>query len=229
MPGMTDVVNGVVIEAANLDKWVDVPARALLERELAVPVEIENDVNLAAIGERWRGGARGIKNLVFVSMGTGIGAGIVIDERLHRGHRWYAGEISHLNVDFKEWAREFGAAGYLESYLGSVPANISRRAKQSPNRLFDENAVLRLGAALANIATIIDPEAIVFGGAVALRASDFLEKVQVVAARIAPNCPPITLSELGEDAPLFGSVRVALDRANERLQDLINDRPVFAA
>lgn len=235
-PGMTDLARGVVLEAANLDGWVDVPARDLLRKELRVPVIIDNDVNLAALGEHWRGGGRGLRNFVFVSMGTGIGAGIIIDGKLHRGNQWYAGEISHLNVDFREWSNDFGAAGYLESYLGATPRTKARRAVRrgvvknggamNVNALDDE-AVLRLGAAVANIATILDPELIVFGGRLVKASPDVTDRVHRVAASIAPNCSQIVRTELGEDAALFGSVRLGLDLAEESIEQLLGEK-IFA-
>ncbi|MFN2453121.1 MAG: ROK family transcriptional regulator [Pyrinomonadaceae bacterium] len=223
-PGMTDLTRGVVLEAANLDNWINIPAREMLAAELHVPVLVENDVNLAAIGEHWRGGGRGVHNFVFISMGTGIGAGIVIDDKLHRGHRWHAGEISHLNVDFREWATDFGAAGYLESYLGAMPRKKTNRApRRTADGAFNDEAVLRLGAAVANLATIIDPELIIFGGRVAIAMPELLPRVHEVAARIAPNCPAIRGTELGEDAPLIGSIRAAMELANESLHKLMQN------
>jgi glucokinase len=228
-PGMTDIARGVVLEAANLDKWTNVPASEMAEKDLGVPVIVENDVNLAAIGEHWRGSGQGIHNLVFISLGTGIGAGILIADKLHRGHCWHAGEISHLNVDFREWDADFAAAGYLESYLGALPKTKASRAPRRSGGTLNDEALLRLGAAVASIATILDPESIVFGGRIALSSPELLERIHEVAARIAPNCPPVSLTQLGEDASLLGSVRVALDRANETLHDLIFDRPIAAA
>lgn len=219
-PGMTDMERGVVLEAANLDGWIDVPAREMFQKALGgAPVVVDNDVNLAAVGEHWRGGARRVSNFVFVSMGTGIGAGIIIDGRIHRGHRWHAGEISHLNVDFREWESDFGAAGYLESYLGAPPRTRAKRAPRRNRGEFDADAVARLGAAIANVATVIDPELIIFGGRVALAQPGLLTRVRRVAATIAPNCSDFRLTELGEDAALHGSVRVALDLANESLHE----------
>ncbi|MGI9107845.1 MAG: ROK family transcriptional regulator [Pyrinomonadaceae bacterium] len=228
-PGMTDMNRGVVLEAANLEGWENVPARDILHKTLRVPVVVDNDVNLAAIGEHWRGGGRGIHNFVFISMGTGIGAGIVIDDKIHRGHKWHAGEISHLNVDFKEWNTDFGAAGYLESYLGAPPRTGAKRALRRHSGQLDETAILRLGAAVANIATIIDPELIILGGRVALTHPESIASVHKVAARIAPNCPEIRATQLGEDAALLGSVRVALDLANESLHELLLDSSPAAA
>jgi len=215
-PGMTDMERGVVLEAANLDGWVDVPARDMLRKAYGgVSVVVDNDVNLAAVGEHWRGGARRASNFVFISVGTGIGAGIIIEGKIHRGHRWHAGEISHLNVDFREWESDFGAAGYLESYLGAPPQTTARRGRGE----LDDEAVLRLGAAVANVATVLDPELIIFGGRSARAQPDLLPRVYRVAAAIAPNCPEFRQTELGEDAAIHGCVRVALNIANESLHE----------
>jgi len=228
-PGMTDLSRGVVLEAVNLDQWVNVPVREMLSVELGVPVIVENDVNLAAVGEHWRGSAQRVRNSVFISIGTGIGAGIIIDDKLHRGHRWHAGEISHLNVDFREWNADFGAAGYLESYLGAPTRKKTSRAPRRSTGAMSDEAILRLGAAVANIATIIDPELIVCGGRVAISTPELLPRVHEVASRIAPNCPAIRCTELGEEAPLAGSIYTALELANESLHKLLAASSVAAA
>lgn len=227
-PGMTDVERGVVLEAANLDGWVDVPAQSFLSEALGVPVIVDNDVNFAAIGEHWRGAGRAVHNFVFISLGTGIGAGIVIDDKIHRGAKWYAGEISHLNVDFREWNTDFAAAGYLETYLGDAPPAHSLMQSAKPSRAkpkrcggmrdYDAQALQKLGAAIANIATIIDPEIIILGGSHGSHLPDgMLSVIKQVAARIAPNCPEILRTELGGDASLYGSLKVGLNRANDAL------------
>lgn len=217
VPGMTDVGSGVVIEAANLEGWRDIPAGEILREQLGAPVFVENDVNLAAVGERWYGGGRGVDSFVFISVGTGIGAGIVIGGRLHRGHRWHAGEISHINVDYREWSKDFAAAGYLEHYLRS---DMNRKAEGGDCK-FDDESVCRLGAAVANVATILDPETIIFGGHLIARDAGVLARIQRVAARVAPNCPELRVTQLGEDAPLLGSLRVALQEADQTLHDLM--------
>ena len=226
-PGMTDIKRGVVIEAANLDGWVNVPVGDILEKKLGVPVIVDNDVNLAAVGEHWQGGGRGLHNFVFIMMGTGIGSGIVIDNKIYRGHRWHAGEISHLNLDFREWETNFGAAGYLEAHLSPKQQKQSRKLQHPQDTLNDE-ALIRLGVAVANIATIVDPEAIIFGGRIAISQQEMLSRVSEVAKKIAPNCPKICLTELGEDAPLYGSIKIALNHAEESLHEVLL-RKVWAA
>lgn len=217
VPGMTDIGRGVVIEAANLEGWRDIPVGEVLRGLLAAPVIVENDVNLAAVGERWDGGGRGLDSFVFISVGTGIGAGIVIGGRLHRGHRWHAGEISHMNVDYRQWSEDFAAAGYLEHHLRRSVV----RGGGGGNSGLDDETVCRLGAAVANVATLLDPEAIIFGGHLITKDPDVLARIHRVAMRVAPNCPDLRLTRLGDDAPLLGSLRVAVQEADERLHDLM--------
>lgn len=227
-PGMTDIKNGVVLEAANLDNWKDVPVRARLEDALGVEVAVDNDVNFAAIGEHWRGGAQAARDFVFITLGTGIGAGIIINNQIHRGAKWYAGEISHLNVDFREWNLDFKAAGYLESYLGDVPRTKTKSAvRRTSGGVFgqtkiNDESLIRLGAGVANIVTILDPELIIFGGRIGVAHPEIAARVAEVANRIAPNCPPIRTTELGEDAPLYGGLRVGLNLASELLNKLLD-------
>ena len=225
---MTDIDRGVVLEAANLDGWVEVPARDILRKALGVPVLVDNDVNLAVLGEHWRGGGQGVDNFVFISLGTGIGAGIMIDGKVHRGRRWHAGEISHLNVDFRECLTDFGAAGYLESYLGGTPRTGPERAPRRSGGEMNDEAVMRLGAAVANVATIIDPDLIVIGGRRALAQPDLLPRVHRVASAVAPNCPEIRPTVLGADAALHGSVRLALNLGNESLSERLPCVPTAA-
>ncbi len=219
-PGMTDMNRGVVLEAANLDGWIDVPARDILQRALGVPVTVDNDVNLAAVGEHWKGELGGLSSFVFVTLATGIGAGIVIDGKVYRGNRWHAGEIGYLNVDYREWDADFRPGGYLETYLGGeAPPSHPRRRLGA----LDDEGAIRLGAAIANIVTIVDPEAIVLGGRVAVAHPQLIERVGEVARRIAPNCPEIGLTALGDDAPLHGGVKLALDHVDELLPQYFAD------
>ena len=97
-PGVTNVDEGVVIATSYLMGWRDVPFRALLEAKLGVPVAVDNDVNVAAIAESKIGAARGVKDFVFVALGTGIGAGIVLNGQIFHGMNWSAGEIGYLLV-----------------------------------------------------------------------------------------------------------------------------------
>lgn len=118
-PGITNVDTGVVLSAPNLEDWDGVPLRALLERESGIPCVVDNDTNLAAVGEFWRGAARGVNNFVFIAMGTGVGAGIYINGQLLRGAKWNAGEIGYFGVGGrKRPPMKVHELGQLEQAIG---------------------------------------------------------------------------------------------------------------
>ena len=239
-PGMTDVLAGRVINAVNLKGWTDVPLRQILHDRFNVPVCIDNDVNMAALGEVWRGCASDHRNFVFIALGAGVGAGIVLDGKLHRGSRWYAGEISHMHLDYRGWDVDDGQQGFLESRAGaeaiarrgrkvrarrgaSVSADEAARVFEAA-RIGDERAArlvndvaIYLGTAVANITTLLDPELVVFGGGIAHVGEQLFAPLRAVVSRIVPNAPEIRLTALGDDAQLFGSVYSALQLAEVRL------------
>lgn len=241
-PGMTDVQRGVVIEAANLRGWKDVALRDLVSREVGAPVAVDNDVNMAALGEYWTGCAQGEPNFVFIALGRGVGAGIMIDGRVHRGSQWYAGEISHLLLDYRQWQRNFGAQGYLERHAGA--AAIARSWRRGPranqgaankvaalfvaarqgniaaSRVVTRVATM-LGVAVANIVTTLDPALVVFGGGISQIGEQLLEPVRRVVGHIVPNQPVIRMTALGGDAQLYGTLLSALRLANRTLCETI--------
>jgi predicted NBD/HSP70 family sugar kinase len=240
-PGMTDVTKGRVISAVNLKGWTDVPLRDLLQEEFAVPAFVDNDVNMAALGEQWAGCAKDCPNFVFIALGAGVGAGIVIDGRLHRGSRWYAGEISHMHLDFRRWKVDYGEQGFLESVVGAEA--IARQAQRLRGRggrvvpsadgaaeVFEaarygdaraggvvQQVAVYLGEAVANIAAVLDPQLIVFGGGISHVGDQLLQPVRDVVSHIVPNVPEIRLSAAGDDAQVFGSLYSALQLADVRL------------
>lgn len=118
-PGITNAQEGVVLSAPNLQDWTDVPLRDLLERETGLPVLVENDTNLAALGEHFAGAARDAENFVFLALGTGLGAGVFLGGRLHRGARGSAGEIGYFRARGQSRAPlRVSAAGELEDLVG---------------------------------------------------------------------------------------------------------------
>lgn len=244
-PGMTNVTDGRVISAVNLKDWTDVPLREFLQDEFGIPAIVDNDVNMAALGEQWVGCARDCKNFVFIALGAGVGAGIVIDGRLYRGTRWYAGEISHMHLDYRRWHVDYGEQGYLESLAGAEAiARRGRRLRGGTSRSVpfadgaaqvfeaaragDPNAgavvqqvAVYLGTALANIAAVLDPSLIVFGGGISHVGEQLLDPVRTVASRIIPNTPEIRLTTVGDDVPVFGSLFSAMQLADVRLMECL--------
>jgi fructokinase len=206
-PGMTDVTKGRVISAVNLKGWTDVPLRELLQDEFGVPAFVDNDVNMAALGEQWVGCARDCKNFVFIALGAGVGAGIVIDGRILDGPRGIGGEWGHNPLP---WAAAdevpgplcwCGRRGCMETwvsgpalaatYLGgggntSDSEEIVRRAAAGEDRARIALArhADRLARGLAQIVNIIDPDAIVLGGGLSRLAHLYADLPALMAPHI---------------------------------------------
>jgi glucokinase len=120
VPGPIDHERGAILDPPNLPGWLDVPLRARMSEILGLPVRIENDANAAALAE-WRYGAgRGTRNLVYLTMSTGVGAGMILDGRLYRGHRGRASEFGHVCVEWEGERCGCGRRGCLEAYLGGA-------------------------------------------------------------------------------------------------------------
>jgi predicted NBD/HSP70 family sugar kinase len=237
VPGVVDYDRGVVPLAPNLNGWTNVAVRDILERILEAPVVVENDVNLAVIGEHWRGAARGHDTCVFLFVGTGIGAGVLIDGELHRGHHFMAGEIAVMCMGPQYVDVDFGSRGCLETLAGlqSLAARWPRGGHGDPARwmaeLFeaaqkndraahqavDESARL-IGIAVANVGAVVDPSLIVLGGALFAQAEPLVHEVRKVVSRISRAPLEIVVSALGKEAPLWGSLLMASREARRQLR-----------
>jgi len=239
-PGITDVESGVVRHAPNLPGWRDVPLRELLEARLRLPVHVDNDVNMAVLGEQWRGVAQGRRHVVFVAIGAGIGAGLLINGALYRGATHAAGEVGYMLLDPKALHREFRELGFLELHAsGPALAARARRLMQRPRRgdakaIFDaarrgeaaaervvEEAIEYLGTAIANLATVLDPEMIVLGGGVSLAGEMLLDPIRAAIERTVPAKPTVVVSALRDRAQLYGAIFSALQLVERQLADLV--------
>jgi glucokinase len=238
-PGITDVDAGVVIATSYLLGWRDVPLRDLLEAAFGVPAAVDNDVNLAALGESWAGAAKGTRDFVFLAIGTGIGAGIVLNGQPFRGMGWAAGEIGYLLVPgTSDEPVDRGKPGALESVIGGegIKAQWQQLWKKDsttlPEKLtateiFDgalagdplaqtvlEQTSRMLADAIYNISLVLNCPLFVLGGGVGLHAAlGDATRRQVQRWKLRA---PLQLehSVLGPDAQLMGAIRLALDAAN---------------
>ena len=119
LPGMVDSENGIVHELTNVPGWRDVALRALLRERTGLPATIENDANAMAYGEFRFGAAKNARHVVCVTLGTGVGGGLILDGRLYRGAQLGAGEIGHLSIDYRGRSGPYGNFGGLEEYVGN--------------------------------------------------------------------------------------------------------------
>lgn len=128
-PGLIIEETGTIVYAPNVPGWTDLPLKSLLQQRLDLPVSIENDANAAAIGEHWVGGGAGYKNLVCITLGTGVGGAIIMNNQVWRGSNGAGGEVGHTNVIENGAQCGCGAPGCLEAYA-SAPA-IARQAREA--------------------------------------------------------------------------------------------------
>jgi glucokinase len=236
-PGPVDIDRGVVTVAPNLKGWVDVPMRDILQGAFGAPVLVENDVNLALLGEHWRGAARGHDTCAFIFVGTGIGAAFLIDGGVHRGHHFMAGEIAVMCMGPQFVEQDFGARGCLEVLAGleALAARWPRAAGRDPaswmselfeaaehgdadaRKAIDETARL-IGIAAANVGTVVDPSIVVLGGALFVQAEPLVVAVRDVVQRLSRAPVQIVVSALGKEAPLAGCVLVAATEARRQVR-----------
>jgi glucokinase len=113
--GPLDILRGVIKSPPNLPGWTDIPLKQLLLDEFGLPVFVEHDGNAGALAEWYFGAGRGFRNIVFITMGTGFGAGLILDGRLYRGTSDVAGEIGHIRVA-EDGPDSYGKPGSLEGF-----------------------------------------------------------------------------------------------------------------
>jgi glucokinase len=240
-PGITDVDAGVVIATSYLMGWRNVPLRTLLEDEFNVPVAIDNDVNLAALGEGWAGAAKGTDDFVFLAIGTGIGAGIVLNGRPLRGTSWAAGEIGYMLVPgAPDVAGKRGEPGALESMIGGEGIRAQWRKHWHANNvelpeyltateIFDhalagdasardllQQTSMVLSRAIYNIALVLNCPLFVLGGSVGLHQALY-DTTRVLMNQLnLRGQPQLVRSTFGSEAQLIGALRLALDTAGGR-------------
>jgi predicted NBD/HSP70 family sugar kinase len=238
VPGVVDQASGRVTSLAyNVTPEGGFDPLEVIRDRFDLPVLVDNNVNLAAVGEKWFGLARGVSTLVYIAIGAGIGMGIIIDDELVRGAHGAAGEIGYLPLVGDPFDPRHRLHGGLEDEVaaaGIVQAFEDRRGPEDPPvsaaqdvfelagsghseaRQVIEHVASRLGAAIATVCAIIDPELIVLGGGIG--ASEMLLRpVRGATAALLPIPARVETSVLRDRAALQGAVAVALNEAREQL------------
>src|SRR4051794_1035606 len=229
VPGMIEKRSGRVRLAENVHGLEELDVATELADVLGVPVVVENDVNLAALGEQWRGVGRGIDDFVFLSIGTGLGAGLVLGGELHRGHHGAAGEIDYAlgvpgatSVDpaapaISAYAAELVRSGTHETTLGppfEVPAIFgAARAGDALARAAVEEEARRIALHVAPIAAVADVRLVVLGGGIGTNGDLLLAPIRDALAGRLPYPPRVEVSSLGDAAVLTGALALALRSA----------------
>lgn len=236
--------DGRVLKCANLGWGIFSVADEMSKLTGVEKVKVGNDANVAALGEQWRGGGRGFDNIVMVTLGTGVGGGIIMDGKILTGENGAAGEIGHITVNPKETLTcGCGCKGCLEQY--SSATGVIRMAKErleasdKPSELrkfaadeiggkevFDaykagdelaaeavNEFAIYLGMGLGNVASVVDTQAFVIGGGLSKNGPvviDIVKEQYKKNVMFALKNTEFRLAELGNDAGMYGTVRMVL-------------------
>ncbi len=208
-----------------------------LGEQLGIDVTLENDVNLAAVGERWAGVARGVDDFAFLSVGTGMGMGLVLGGELHRGNHGAAGEVdwalAGLAEDVDPSADGVAALAARVAPAGSTGTSLAppydaravfaaARRGDPLGRTVVEEVARRIAAHIAPIAAVADPALVVLGGGLGANGDLLLTPVRRLLAEWIPYPPRVEISSLGEAAVLMGALAVGLRSA---LDNVFVNRP----
>lgn len=238
VPAITNVEEGIVLSISTLEEWRSVPLRRLLSQYVDCLVIIENDTNLAAAGERYRGAARTEQTFVLIDIGANVSAGIVLEGKLHHGAQWSAGEIAYLRLprvlrkqpalhEFGELESLVTSSGILKSWNeaifkqrhGSTPASSPMDAEGVLNLAQNGDSLARniildragiVADVIVNLSLVLNPGLIVLGGKVGSHPTllNFVTK-ELEQSEFA--VPKIAAASLGDLAVLWGAIALALE------------------
>ena len=240
LPGFVDSTNGIVHELTNVQGWDEVALVALLREKTGLRAVIENDANAMAYGEFIHGAAKGARNAICVTLGTGVGGGLILEGRLYRGSRLAAGEIGHMSIDSHGSRGVYGTPGDLETYVGNrqiaeraerlyhasgqerplekcTPADIAALAAQGDHiaiALWDAIGT-DIGAALADGVWLLNPDTIVIGGGIAAAGDIVIAPIRrTICERTSDLFHEklrVVPATLGNDAGIIGAAELALE------------------
>jgi glucokinase len=242
VPGITDPEQGMVAYSPAF-QWHEIAVQTRLSQKLDLPVFIENDVNASALAEKFWGVAKTFQDFVFISIGTGIGAGLILNGELHRGYQYAAGEIGYTIVDINwlknqeipgrlsfgcleslaaaagivERARELGFAKMKQEDISAEAVfEAARQGEPLAVRVIEEMTDY-LAAGIINIALIVSPQAVILGGGVAGAGDILLDMLRRKIYAASPIKPELLLSSMPADAGLTGAASLAVRKAKQKL------------
>jgi glucokinase len=229
-PGPIDTKRGILANPPNLPGWENSPLEQMLRDALGCPAHLENDANLAGVGEYHRGAGRGSRNMVYITWSTGVGGGLIVNGRLLSGSHGSAGEIGHMIIDPDGPLDGCGQRGCLEVFAGG--RQMQARTGESAAEIFEaaergerearaivDRAAHYMGLALINLTNLIDPDIIVIGGGVT-RSWELVAPTMEQVLRSSPfirpaRRPKVRRARLGDRAGQVGAIewaRLSLSR-----------------
>jgi len=240
VPGAVDVDKGVTYNLTNVPGWRNYPLRERLGALCGLPVMLDNDANCMCFAEFAHGAAKGARNAVAVTLGTGVGGGLVLDGKMYRGSDFAAGEIGQMSVDYDGVEGPYGNTGALERYIGhrqisAIAADLLEAAgrdftaEDCDPRILAQRATEGdeiahqvwyrvagyLGSTLGAVIYLLNPDTIVVGGGVAAAGEVLFdplkEKLRDVLSAEFFERLRIVHAQLGNDAGIIGSAALAME------------------
>jgi glucokinase len=229
VPGTISIEKGMIFTAPNLPGWTEVPVRDLLADQLGMPVVIENDANSAAWGEYWKGAGQGVDSMVMLTLGTGIGGGIILGGELVHGTSDCAAELGHLIIEYDGEVCGCGNRGCLEAYASAPalvkrlqraieegrPSTLAEEVKAGAREKLEETGMF-LGVGIVSILHALNPRLVVLSGGMIGAGDMILEPVkETIKQRAFPEigeAARVVFARLGGDAGFIGAAGQALKR-----------------
>jgi glucokinase len=222
IPGITDIEKGIAVSVPRFN-WKNFNIEDIFKKELGLEVYIDNDVNMGVLGEKWLGKGKKCSNFVFVSIGYGIGSGIMIDNKIYRGTNFNAGEIGYMALSrnaLKDSKYTFDAHGYFESVASGnaiqnkLGLNCEVIFENNDKNIQFQQAIDEmtdyLSMGISNIIDVLNPEAVIIGGGVSNAKEKILAPIKEKVERLTPVPCKIEISELGGKSGVMGCVATVL-------------------
>lgn len=245
IPGFVDHDRGIADSLTNVPGWYDVPVRAMLEEMTGLPVAADNDANCMTYAEWKLGAGKGLNDLVCLTLGTGVGSGIVANGQMLRGALGAAGELGHVSIDYQGREGYYHNFGALENYIGHpriqedaaaayaaageskafedcapYPLELAARDGDEVALAMWDAVARKLATGLLNCHYLLNPAAFIIGGGVA-KAGDLLFnplRRYLKAQMYAPHYEKLQIlpAMFSNDAGIIGAARMALEEAESR-------------
>ncbi len=243
VPGLVDFERGHIFEITNVPGWIDIPFRDKLAARTGLPTTVDNDANCMAYAEWQHGAGQGYNNLVAITLGTGVGGGLILNGQLHRGAQFCAGEIGNTSIDHNKPGASGGMPGIIEKFVGNrqiaehavqlyaaagieksiddcTPKSLSGASDEIATQVWQDIAHW-LAIAVANSIWLLNPQAIVIGGGVA-NAGDILfdpleERLKQILSPVLAENLKLIPAKFGNESGTIGAAAQAVAGAS-RLQ-----------
>ncbi len=227
LPGLVDHAKGIVRFLPNIPGWRNVPLTSILQKKIGLPVHIDNDVKLITLAEWKFGVGRGVSNFLCITLGTGVGSGLILDNKLYRGEANAAGELGHVPLNELGPRCNCGGIGCLESYVGNqrlfalagrimnkpgitIECMFALANKGDKKALqFWHEAATHIGNGLVGVVNLLNPRLIVIGGGVANNEKFLFKTIKSVikqrAMHVQAGMVQLKRAKFGDDAGIIGA------------------------